>query len=100
MIKIDFTQPFKQLNGEPFKFQDTNEPIVMGKWLARALLESKHAEPLVAFNWARKLHDDGSIELEKPEAEKFRKAIDALDVMVMFKGQLIEAMIDQTLNKN
>jgi hypothetical protein len=99
MIKIDFTQPFKQLDGEPFKFQDTGELIVMGKWLAKALLESKHAEPLVVFNWARKLHDTGILELEKPEAEKFRKAIDALDVIVMFKGQLIDVMIDQTLHK-
>lgn len=77
------------------KAEDTGEPISIGQALANQLLATEQAEPVKVFDWCRKLTKNEPLELDKTDAEKFRKVCDGLKVSVLLKGQVIEALMDQ-----
>lgn len=97
MVKIDLSAPLTGINGKQLISEETQKPVVttVGVTLANYLLNSEQTEPVKVLDWCRKLDKNEPIELDKTDAEKFRKACDSLKMSVLIKGQVIEALMDQ-----
>lgn len=93
-MKIDLSAKLLDIRGGELLAED-GKPVSIGVALANHILQTEQAEPVKVIDWCRKLAKDEPLELDKTDAEKFRKMCEALKVSVLLKGQIVESLMDQ-----
>lgn len=97
-MKYNFNKPLLDLDSLPIKNGDAE--VNLGKALASHLINQTKGEAFKLFDWAKSLHKDGIIDLDRSDSKALREIIEKLDTLtVLFKAQLLE-IFEETDKKN
>lgn len=91
MKKINFSQPFVGLNGEPIT-DERNQPLIMGKFLANLIARSEAKDkPMERYELCHKLYTaEGEVEIKDSEKEYIKSACEGQGMTVIVAAQILK----------
>lgn len=96
-MKIETQQPLYTLSGEPLLYDDSKEPITLGKVLSQIILAPRKAETtqdkLKLYVLAKRLMKDDAVEIDVADKELIKKLCEtdqAFTTLVL--GQILEIL--------
>ena len=91
---LDFNQTLKGLDGTDLK-DEKDVVITLGKMLASQLAFSNKGDALKLFNWAQKLYNAETIDLDKSDCETLKSFVkDNEALTILAKAQLLNVIKD------
>lgn len=91
---LDFNQNLKGLDGKEIK-DETGEVITLGKMLANQLAFTGKGDALKLFNWAQKMYNGETLDLDKSDESVLKELIKSNEQLtVLAKAQLLTVFKD------
>lgn len=86
---LDFNKPIKGLDGNSVK--DSNGELILGKLLSEQLAFSNKGDALKLFNWAQKIYNGESLDIDKSDEATLKEFIkNNENFTILVKAQLLE----------
>lgn len=88
-MKVDLSKPFMALDGKTILVDQSNQPIIMGQYLAdRIVVEESGESPMARYVLATKMYNTvGEMEIDEADLELIRKA--CKKTAVLFAAQIL-----------
>lgn len=91
---LDFSKPLTGLDGAEIK-DELGKPVMLSKILASELAQSAKGDPLKYWDWAKKLSDGKSLDLDPSDTGTLKEFIKSSErLTIMPKAQLLEVFKD------